>query len=126
MTTYNHERFIAQAVESVPAQRINFSMEIVIGEDFSTDRTPKILQELAAKHPDTIRLTLSPTNIGGQADFMATKGRCRGQYVAMLEGDDYWNCDDKLQRQIDALDAHPEWAMCFHPCACQYEDGLGG
>src|SRR6476619_5802800 len=118
MTTYNHERYIAQAVESALSQRATFPIEIVIGEDCSTDRTPEILRGLAEQHPDTIRLKLGERNIGGKANFLATIGRCRGQYVAMLEGDDYWTCADKLQRQIDALDAHSEWAICFHPCAC--------
>lgn len=126
MTTYNHERYIAQAVESVLAQRISFPIEIVIGEDGSSDRTQEILRAIAEQHPDTIRLHLNERNIGGKANFMATKARCRGQYVAMLEGDDYWTCADKLQRQVDTLDAHPEWAICFHPCACLYEDGLQG
>jgi hypothetical protein len=126
MITYNHERYIAQAVESVLSQRITFPIEIVIGEDASRDRTQEILWGLAKQHPDTIRLKLGEQNIGGQANFMETFARCRGQYVAMLEGDDYWTCVDKLQRQADVLDDHPEWAMCFHPCACLYEDGLQG
>lgn len=126
ITTYNQEQYIAQAVESVLAQRVTFPMEIVIGEDCSTDRTPEILRELASKNPQVIQLKLGTTNIGGKANFMATKARCRGQYIAMLEGDDYWNYTDKLQRQIDALDSHPEWAMCFHPCVCLYEEGMTG
>ncbi len=126
MTTYNHERYIAQAVDSVLAQHVSFPIEIVIGEDRSTDRTQEILREFAERHPETIRLKLGEHNVGGKANFIATKARCRGQYIAMLEGDDYWTDADKLQRQVDALDAHPEWAMCFHPCACLYEDGLQG
>ena len=126
MITYNHERYIAQAVESVLAQQVDFPIELVIGEDVSTDRTREIVQELAQQHPDRIRLRLSDRNMGGQANFRATIALCRGQYVAMLEGDDYWTCADKLQRQVEALDAHPEWAICFHPCACLYEDGMQG
>jgi glycosyltransferase involved in cell wall biosynthesis len=126
MTTYNHERYIAQAVESVLAQQVDFPIELVVGEDLSTDRTREIVQDLAQKHPDRIRLRLSDRNLGGQANFLATIALCRGQYVAMLEGDDYWTCADKLQRQVEALDSHPEWAICFHPCACLYEDGMQG
>src|SRR3954462_4303570 len=126
MPTYNHERYIAQAVDSVLAQRRNFSLELVIGEDSSTDRTREIVQELARRHPDQIRLRLSEQNEGGKANFLATIAECRGQYVAMLEGDDYWTSANKLQLQVDALDAHPEWAICFHPSACMYEDGLQG
>jgi glycosyltransferase involved in cell wall biosynthesis len=126
MTTYNHERYIAQAVESVLAQRLDFPIELVIGEDCSTDGTREIVQSLARQHPDRIRLRLSEKNMGGQGNFLATFALCRGQYVARLDGDDYWTCADKLQRQVDALDAHPEWVICFHPCACSYEDGMQG
>ena len=86
MPTYNHERYIAQAVESVLAQNVNFPIELVIGEDVSTDRTREIVQQLARQHPDRIRLRLSDRNIGGKANFLATIALCRGQYVAMLEG----------------------------------------
>lgn len=126
MTTYTHERYIAQAVGSVLSQRVDFPIELVIGEDVSTDRTREIVQELAQQYPDRIRLRLSDRNMGGKANFLATIALCRGQYVAMLEGDDYWTCADKLQQQVDTLDAHPDWAICFHPCACLYEDGMQG
>jgi glycosyltransferase involved in cell wall biosynthesis len=126
MTTYNHEAYIAQAVQSVLAQQVSFPIELVIGEDFSTDRTREIVQNLARQHPDRIHLRLSEKNMGGQGNFLATFAECRGQYVARLEGDDYWTCADKLQRQVDKLDAHPEWAICFHPCACSYEGGMHG
>jgi len=126
MITYNHEPYIAQAVESVLAQRIDFPIEIVIGEDCSTDRTREIVQGLAESHPGIIRLRLAERNEGGKINFVSTLAECRGQYVAMLEGDDYWTCPDKLQMQIDALDGHPEWAITFHPAQCLYEAGLTG
>lgn len=126
MVTYNHERYIAQAVESVLAQRATFPFEIVIGDDCSTDATPAILRQLAERHPDTIRLRLAKANQGAKANFLATISDCRGKYVAMLEGDDYWTDENKLQRQADALDAHSDWAICFHPTACVYESGLQG
>jgi glycosyltransferase involved in cell wall biosynthesis len=126
MVTYNHERYIADAVESVLAQRRNFSLEVIIGEDCSTDRTRAIVTELAAKHPETIRLRLAEQNRGGKANFMDAFAACRGEYVHILEGDDYWISPDKLQRQVDALDSHPEWAICFHPTKCVWEDGAQG
>jgi glycosyltransferase involved in cell wall biosynthesis len=126
MVTYNHDRYIKQAVESVLGQRRNFSLEIVIGEDCSTDKTRAIVQKLAEKNPDTIRLRLAERNQGGKPNFMATFALCRGQYAAILEGDDYWTNPNKLQIQVDALDSHPEWATCFHPTQCVYEDGMQG
>ena len=126
MVTYNHERYIAQAVNSVLAQQTKFPIEIVIGEDCSTDNTREILLEIAGQHPHIIRPRLAAHNQGAKANFLGTIAACRGDYVAMLEGDDYWTCPDKLQMQADALDARPDWAICFHPTACEYEAGLQG
>jgi glycosyltransferase involved in cell wall biosynthesis len=126
MVAYNQELFIGQAVESVLSQKVNFPIEIVIGEDCSTDRTAAIIRDLAAKAPGVLRPRFAERNVGAKENFLATIAECHGEYVAMLEGDDYWTCDDKLQMQVDALEAHKEWAMCFHPTACVYEDGLQG
>lgn len=121
--TFNHEQYIAQAVESVLAQRTNFPVEILIGEDCSTDRTREIVVEFKRRHPDRIDLRLAETNQGGGRNFCDLFARSGGQYVIILEGDDYWTAPHKLQTQVDALDAHPEWAMCFHPARTVYDDG---
>jgi glycosyltransferase involved in cell wall biosynthesis len=126
MVTYNQERYIAQAIESALAQRTTFPFEIVIGEDCSTDSTRTIVRDFASRHPDRIRLRLAETNEGGKRNFMQTFAECRGKYVTILEGDDYWTSSDKLQLQVDALEAHPDWALCFHPTQCIYEDGNEG
>jgi glycosyltransferase involved in cell wall biosynthesis len=126
VVTYNHERYIAQALESALCQHTTFQFEIVIGEDCSTDRTREILNDLATKHPDIIRLRLAPRNQGASRNFAQTFADCRGQYVIILEGDDYWTSPNKLQAQVDALDAHPDWAICFHPALCIYEDDAAG
>ena len=112
MITYNHERYIEQAVRSVLTQKVNFPYEIVIGEDCSTDRTREILIELQRQHPDRIRVLEHPHNLGMLPNFVATLQACQGQYVALLEGDDYWVDDTKLQRQVDFLNAHPECSIC--------------
>jgi glycosyltransferase involved in cell wall biosynthesis len=122
MVTYNQERYIAQAIESVLAQETNFRIEIVIGEDCSTDATRLIVRDLAERHPDRIRPLLHERNLGGKQNFMRTYGACQGEYMAILEGDDYWTCPYKLQRQVEALDARPDWSICFHPAAIIYED----
>lgn len=126
MVTYNQERYIAQAIESALAQRTTFPFEIVIGEDCSTDSTRTIVRDFASRHPDRIRLRLAQTNEGGKRNFTQTFAVCRGKYVTILEGDDYWTSCDKLQLQVDALEAHPDWALCFHPTQCIYEDGNEG
>jgi len=114
MITYNHERFIAQALASVLAQRVNFDYEIVVGEDCSTDGTRDIVMDFYRRNPKRIVPFLRSHNLGVAQNLMAALASCRGQYVALLEGDDYWTRDDKLQKQVDFLDAHPDYAMCCH------------
>ena len=114
MTTYNHERTIAQAVQSVAAQQVDFPLELVVGEDCSTDGTRAILLELAAQYPDLVRLRLRPTNWGRRRNWVDVLQACQGRYVAVLEGDDYWISPHKLQRQVDFMRANPTCAICFH------------
>jgi Glycosyl transferase family 2 len=112
MITYNHARFIRQAIESVLAQKVNFDYEIVIGEDCSTDGTRAIVTDLSRRYPSRIVPLLRKRNLGGPRNFLGTLATCRGQYLALLEGDDYWICTNKLQKQVDFLDAHPNWNIC--------------
>jgi glycosyltransferase involved in cell wall biosynthesis len=114
IVTYNQERYIEQTLNSALMQRTNFPFEIVIGEDCSTDKTREIVKSIAAKHPDKIRLLLRDKNLGMHENHRQTHFECRGQYIAMLEGDDFWTHPDKLQRQVDFLDAHPECVLCYH------------
>ena len=121
-TTYNHERFIAQALESVLAQEVAFTYEHVIGEDCSTDRTRELLLGAQQQHPDKIRLLLRAQNIGRRNNFIDTFKACQGRYIALLEGDDYWTSTKKLQKQADYLDSHPECTICFHPVIKSHEE----
>ena len=117
MITYNHEKFIAQAIESVLMQQTNFDYELVIGEDCSTDGTRAIVEDYQQRYPDKIRALLHEKNIGAYENFARTFAACRGEYIAMLEGDDYWTDPLKLQKQVDYLDTRPECAACFHGIA---------
>lgn len=121
MITYNHEKFIEQAVNSVLMQETDFDYEIIIGEDCSTDRTREILVELQKQHPDKIRLVLNPQNLGMMRNFANILDMARGEYVALLEGDDYWTSSRKLQIQIDQMDVHLEWRLCVHAVEVVYE-----
>jgi glycosyltransferase involved in cell wall biosynthesis len=125
MITYDHERYIAQAVESAVMQKTDFDYEVVIGEDCSTDSTRQILLEYQKRYPDKIRLLLQEKNLGqgGKKNFEATLQNCRGQYIALLEGDDYWTSAYKLQQQVNMLDSHSDLAMSFHPVAQVDEAG---
>lgn len=112
MLAYNHSHYIEQAVESVMAQQCDFEFEILIGEDHSTDDTRAICEALQQKHPGHIRLIVAERNVGITANFLRLVSRARGKYSAFLEGDDYWTVPDKLQLQVDLMEAHPEYAWC--------------
>lgn len=114
MITYNHEKFIAQAIESVLMQKTPFSIELIIGEDCSTDGTRKIVQRYAASYPTIIRPLLPPANLGPGRNVAAVMETCRGNYFALLEGDDYWTDPNKLTLQVEFMESHPECAICHH------------
>ncbi len=114
MIAYNHAPFVRQAVESALMQKTDFAVEIVIGEDCSTDETRNICRELAAAHPERIRLLLPPANLGMNANARQTVAACRGQYVAILEGDDYWTHPGKLAAQVASLDADESLSASCH------------
>jgi len=113
IVTYNHERFIAQALDSVLMQVVDFDYEIVIGEDCSTDRTREIVIEYQKRYPCKIRLLLNEINIGGARNYIRAYEACEGKYIANLDGDDYWTSPDKLQEQVDFMDNNPAFVMCF-------------
>jgi len=109
--TYNQEAYIAQTLDSIIEQRCSFDFEIVVGEDCSTDGTRRICQKYQSRHPDKIRLLLHEKNQGLVENYYQTLALCRGEYIAQCAGDDYW-CDPlKLQKQVDFLDAHPDYAL---------------
>ncbi len=111
--TYKHENYIAEAIESIISQRTDFEFELVIGEDFSPDNTRKICEEYAKKYPEIVRLLPSERNYGPMGNYLRTLKACRGKYIALLEGDDYWCDNTKLQRQFDFLHNNPDFTICF-------------
>jgi glycosyltransferase involved in cell wall biosynthesis len=130
ITTYNHEEFIAKAIESVLMQSTDFNFEILIGEDDSTDNTRSIVKCYKEKFPEKIRLFLNdrknvifingrPT---GRWNFINNLTHARGKYIALLDGDDYWTDVSKLQKQAIFLDNHSEVAICFHSVHRIFED----
>jgi glycosyltransferase involved in cell wall biosynthesis len=122
MTTYNQERFIAQAIESVLMQQVDFEFEVVIIEDFSTDRTRQIVLGYQQKKPRQIKLVLSDRNRNDSRNFAHAIETAESQYIALLEGDDYWTSPHKLQKQVDFLDQHPECAVCFHNALMHFDN----
>jgi len=112
--TYIHARFLAQALDGVLMQKTNFPYEVVIVEDCSTDGTREVIRKYQEKHSDRIRVSLNRHNIGFHLTVIRGYEACRGQYVTYMDGDDYWTSPDKLQRQADFLDRHPDCTVCFH------------
>jgi len=121
VTTYNHEKYIAQALDSVLMQETDFDYEIVILEDCSTDATREIVLAYQKRHPDKIRLRLATQNECSNKPFVEGFQAAPSPYIAMLDADDYWTSPKKLQKQVEFLDAHPECALCFHNALRIYE-----
>lgn len=113
-TTYNHEHYIAEAIESFLNQITTFKYEILIGEDCSTDNTRKIVEDYAKLYPDKIRLITSPANVGARKNSQRLIQSSKGKYIAECEGDDYWTDPYKLQQQVDYMEKHPDCTLCFH------------
>jgi glycosyltransferase involved in cell wall biosynthesis len=123
MIAYNVEPYIAQALDSALMQDVDFDYEIVVGEDCSTDGTRAIVQDYARRHPDRIRLLTRERNLGMNRNFVETLRAVRGEFVALLDGDDYWTSPTKLRRQVDFLESNPGFSICFHNAEVIYEDG---
>lgn len=116
MVTFNHQDYIAQAVESVMMQQTDFNVHLFIGEDFSSDNTRVICQSLKQKYPDQISLFLNEKNLGPIKNASNIYKACfnsGAKYIAMLEGDDYWTDPLKLQMQVDFMEANPSIGACF-------------
>lgn len=115
--TYNHEPYLKQSLDAVLMQETDFDYEIVVGEDCSTDNTRAILREYADRYPDKFRLLFREKNFGRPTMNVYDTGmHCEGDYIAFLEGDDYWTDSKKLQKQVDFLDKNPEYMACTHTC----------
>lgn len=112
--TYNHERYIVQAIESFLKQQTNFEYEIIIGEDCSTDRTREIVRKLKKIFPTIIKVITSENNVGAKQNFTRIQKVAKGKYIALCEGDDYWIDPFKLQKQVDFMESHSEYIMCGH------------
>lgn len=117
MVTYNHEKYISTAIDSIVHQKTNFPIRLYIGEDCSSDSTRSICIEYANKFPELITLILQETNKGGQRNAQDVYEACfasKAKYIALCEGDDYWTDPLKLQKQVDFLESNTDYAICFH------------
>ncbi|MDT0649092.1 glycosyltransferase family 2 protein [Autumnicola edwardsiae] len=124
--TYNQKNFIREAIDSVLMQEVNFKYEIIIGDDCSSDGTQEILKLYEARYPAIIHLILHPRRYGdipGRTNNITNIYACRGKYIALLDGDDFWITKDKLQRQVDFLEANPNCSIFGHQAKIVEADG---
>ena len=113
MPTYNHEKTIAQAIESFLMQECSFATELCIGNDASTDNTLDVARSYAEKYPNKIKLLAKPKNEGLMANYKSLLEMATGEYIAILESDDYWVDPRKLEKQVSFLDANKEYGLSF-------------
>ncbi|PAU93171.1 hypothetical protein CK503_13510 [Aliifodinibius salipaludis] len=129
--TYQHANYIEDCLKGILMQETEFSFEILLGEDASTDGTREICIEYAKKYPEKIRLFLHKraNNIqiqnrpSGRFNFLYNLHNARGKYIAICEGDDYWTDPLKLQKQVEFMERHNEYSLCFHNSKVMYENG---
>lgn len=114
MAVYNHELFIRQALESVLMQRTNFDYELLVGDDASQDGSQAIIREMEPLFQGKMKPVLREKNLGAMRNNLDLHAKAQGEYLAYLEGDDFWIDPQKLQKQTDFLDAHPDYAACYH------------
>ncbi|MBB6632571.1 glycosyltransferase [Cohnella thailandensis] len=114
MVTFNHLKYIEQAIESVVTQKTDFPFELIIADDCSTDRTTEIIERWHKSYPQIIKPFYHTINLGAQRNFSKIIERCQGMYTAILDGDDYWCSKEKLQKQVDFMKQNPELSSSYH------------
>lgn len=132
LMVYNHAKFLRQAMDGIMEQRTTFPVEVVVGDDFSTDGSLDIVKE----YQDTpnIKIKILNRSVGDEYwqnrqrygrlyNFLNILENCKGKYIALLDGDDYWIDQLKLQKQVDFLQNHPDFSMVFHQANKLYDDG---
>lgn len=114
--TYNHEKYIKDAIEGFLMQNTDFNYEIIIHDDASTDNTVSIIEEYKRKYPNIIKTIYQKENqySKNRRMFPIVTKLAKGKYIAICEGDDYWTSCNKLQQQVDYLESNPECTLCFH------------
>lgn len=126
MITYNQGRYLEDAINGVLFQQCDFEFEIIIADDCSSDNTEEIVYKFLKTHPQCSRIKYkrNTVNIGMQENFNLTIQLANGKYIALCEGDDYWIDPFKLKKQVDFLEAHKEFSLCFHPAKILMQNGM--
>ena len=113
VTTYNHEPYLADALDAILAQRCDFGVEIILGEDCSADGTLSVCRAYAEKYPEKITLISSTENVGWRANYRRCVERARGKYIAFCDGDDYWCDESRLAEQVALMEQNPDVGLCY-------------
>lgn len=123
--TYNHEKYIAMALDSVLSQYIPYSFEVLVGEDCSKDQTKEILKDYEKKYPGFFTVYYRNKNMYGSipSNSLDLYLRTKGKYIITLEGDDYWIDNNKIRKQLEFLEDHTEYIACAHNCLVVDENG---
>lgn len=121
MVTFNHGKWIEKAINGVLIQKTDFPFELVIGDDASTDATRKIIEDFQFKEPSIVKAAFNTLNLGLAKNFSLALNRCRGRYIAICEGDDFWTDPTKLQKQIDFLESNPDCVITSHNFSTLHE-----
>lgn len=125
MATYNHEKYIRQALDSIVNQKTNFKFELLVHDDASTDKTPGIIKEYEEKYPDIVKPIYQTENQyskGVKISFVYNYPRISGKYTAFLEGDDFYLDENKLQEQFDIMEKNQSCSLCTHKVVVKNED----
>lgn len=122
--TYNHEKYIVEALDSILMQKTEYSYEVLVGEDCSTDHTREILKQYEKEHPGRIQVFYREHNMHKEEirNSVDLRLRCKGKYMISIEGDDFWTDPLKIQKQIDFLENHPEYIGVAHNCVVVDKD----
>ena len=123
--SFNHERYIRKCIDSLVRQKTKFNYEIIVHDDASSDGTADIIREFEKRFPDKIVAIYQKENQHSQKINSTKKfifPICRGKYIAICEGDDFWVDDNKLQKQVDFLESHDDYVLCGHSAYYANED----
>lgn len=128
MCTFNHEAYITEAIESILMQKTDFSIELLIGEDCSTDNTREIVNKFVRTYPETIIPVFPQNNLGSTQNFLSLVQKARGKYIAICDGDDYWIDLLKIQRETDFLENNHDYGMVCSKASLynQHENKIDG
>ena len=116
LLSYCHEKYIRQALESILNQETGLRYEVLVGDDASQDKTRDIIQEYVLRYPNVVRPVFREKNVGVSYSLFDLLYRSQGKYIAILEGDDFWLDKQKIQKQFDFLESHPEYVGCCSKC----------